>query len=122
MHWIVRLLPLVGVALIAACTSGPVPTLASGPSLPTDPLWTGGGCRGVGTDVVIHGAAADPKVSWVTSPQTNQRTEIIWPVGYSARCTPTLEILDATGAIVAKEGDHLGGWCKTADTPDGVPI
>lgn len=91
-------------------------------SLPVDPRWEGNGCRGVGTDVIIHGSAADPRVTWVTSPDTNDRTEIIWPVGYSARFVPALEVLDAAGKVVAREGDHLGGWCRTADTPDGVPI
>ena len=96
--------------------------LGCAPSLPVDPRWVGDGCRGVGTDVVIHGSAADPKVTWVTSPETGQRTEIIWPVGYSARFLPALEVLDETGRVVAREGDHLGGWCRTANTPDGVPI
>lgn len=116
---------LVGAVLLAiaaaACGAEPVITPSAGPALPFDPRWTGDGCRGVGADVVIHGSPIDANVSWVTS-FNGFRTEIIWPLGYSARFVPNLEILDQTGKVVAREGDHLGGWCKTADTPEGVPI
>jgi hypothetical protein len=108
--------------LVVACSSTPTPTQAIAHALPVDPRWLGGGCRGVGTDVVIHGSPLDPRVTWVTSPQTNGRTEIIWPVGYSARFVPSLEVFDTTGKVVAREGDHLGGWCRTADMPTDVPI
>jgi hypothetical protein len=80
------------------------------------------GCFGTGTDMVIHGSTNDPRVTWVTTPDGSKRVEIVWPVGYSARFVPALEILDGAGKVVAHEGDHLIGWCRTADTPEGVPI
>jgi hypothetical protein len=102
--------------LLGACSS------RTTPALPVDPQWTGGGCRGTGTDVIIHGSITDPRVTWVTTLDGRQRVEIVWPVGYSARFVPGLEVLDARGTVVAWEGDHLGGWCRTADTPANVPI
>lgn len=108
--------------IVIGCNPTPTTTPATGTSLPVDARWTGHGCRGVGTDVVIHGSAQDPWVTWAMSSETNQRTNIIWPVGYSARFVPALVILEETGKVVAREGDHLGGWCQTADTPPGVPI
>jgi hypothetical protein len=76
----------------------------------------------VGTDVVIHDSASDPRLTWVTAPGRDRRFEIVWPMGYSARFVPSLEVLDATGAVVAREGDHLGGWCRTPSTPDDAAI
>jgi hypothetical protein len=107
---------LVAAVLLSACTSQITP------ALPVDPQWAGAGCRGTGTDVIIHGSIADPRVTWVTTLDGRQRSEIVWPVGYSARFAPGLEVLDAGGAVVAREGDHLGGWCRTADSPANVPI
>src|SRR5215510_6300343 len=91
-------------------------------TLPVDPRWAGGGCGvGVGTDMVIHGSATDPRVRWATSPDTNERFEIVWPVGYSARFEPDLEVLNARGRVVAREGYRLIGWCRVGDTPNDVP-
>lgn len=75
-------------------------------SLPVDPDWTGQGCRGTDTDMVIHGSVFDSRVSWVELPEGGGRVEIIWPVGYGARFAPGLEILAPAGTVVAVEGDH----------------
>ena len=93
------------VFLLVGCTS----TTTAVP-LPTDPLWKGG-CRGVGTDLVIHGSATDPHVTWATSLDGSRRSEILWPVGYTAHFAPTLQVLDETGKVVAREGDRLIGAC-----------
>ena len=42
------------------------------------------------------------------------RTELVWPVGFSARFRPTLEILDDAGAVIAREGDLVTGGCPMA--------
>jgi hypothetical protein len=44
-----------------------------------------------------------------------QRLELAWPLGYSARFTPRLELLDENGDVVGREGDELTGGCTTAD-------
>jgi hypothetical protein len=111
--------------LFVACLTALVLTGAActrSMSLPSDPRWLGGGCRGTGTDMVIRGAADDPRVSWATTPDGGQRVEIVWPVGYSARFTPQLEVLDSAGVVVARDGDYLTGWCATADTTPGQPV
>lgn len=108
--------------LLAACTAAPTPPSTQPLPLPTDPRWiVGSDCLGTGTDAVIHGSPADPRLTWVTSSE-GTRTEIVWPVGYTARFVPALEVLDQDGKVVAREGDHLTGWCRTTDTPVGKPM
>ena len=36
----------------------------------------------------------------------------IWPIGYSARFTPGLEILDDHGRVIAHEGSLVEGGCE----------
>jgi hypothetical protein len=92
-----------------------------GGPLPSDPRWDGG-CRGVGADLVIHGSATDPRVTRATGEDGDRRFEILWPVGYSARFVPGLQVLDASGTVVAREGDRLTGACGAGETPSGQPI
>jgi hypothetical protein len=42
-----------------------------------------------------------------------QRYEVEWPVGYSARFTPSLEVLNENGVVVGHEGTQLRGGCQT---------
>lgn len=100
--------------LLVACTT------ATAVPLPTDARWKGG-CRGVGTDLIIHGSATDPQVTWATRPDDGQRVEILWPVGYSARFVPQLEVLDATGKVIAHDGDWLTGGCGAGEQPAPRP-
>jgi hypothetical protein len=44
------------------------------------------------------------------------RTELGWPVGYSARFTPGLELIDGFGRVVAREGSLVTEGCQTADS------
>jgi hypothetical protein len=46
---------------------------------------------------------------------TEARLDVIWPPGYHARFVPTLEVLDAAGAVVLHEGDPVIGGCTTGD-------
>jgi hypothetical protein len=67
-------------------------------------------CAGIGISAVIHGDPADPHVTWLIA-QPGARLETRWPPGYQAQFNPMLEVLDATGAVVLREGDHVnGGW------------
>jgi hypothetical protein len=75
------------------------------------------GCRGVGTDAVLTGDRSDPRVAWLTSPDGSGRADLIWPPGYKAQFAPNLEILDASGAVVFRAGDHVDGGCVVSVSP-----
>ena len=71
-------------------------------------------CAGVGYEgeYRLHGARTDPRFVWMTFPD-GTRHELAWPLGYSARFSPELELLDERGQIVAREGSLLTGGCET---------
>jgi hypothetical protein len=99
-------------AFIAGCApTTQLPTIAS----------DGGGCRGVGLDAVLRGNAADPGVAWVESqlPGAAQRLDVVFPSGFSARFSPSLEILDGDGHVVAVAGDAITGGCVTGPDARG---
>jgi hypothetical protein len=75
-------------------------------------LCAGGGFIG---NIRLHGSATDPRLVWMTWPD-NGRIELAWPVGYSARFTPQLELLDDSGHVVGREGTYVTGGCNIADT------
>jgi hypothetical protein len=92
---------------LAAC-AGLLPGVAN---LPSDPKWSGGCGIGVGLDAVLRGASADARVAWAIDRSGGGRIELVWPAGYSARFLPDLQVLDATGTVVAREGDLIIGSC-----------
>jgi hypothetical protein len=77
-----------------------------------EPLCAGGGFIG---DIRLHGSASDPRLVWMTWPEKG-RIELAWPVGYSARFTPQLELLDDAGRVVGREGTYVTGGCNIADS------
>lgn len=88
-------------------------------SLRTTNWLPGGTCAGVGLDAVLRGSRDDPRVVWLEynfaawyspDPAAPEPT-ILWPAGYRARFTPEIEILDATGTVVLRDGDHVDGAC-----------
>ena len=66
-------------------------------------------CAGVGfVDSVLRGAPSSADPVWIepiASPSA--KVAVRWPAGFRARFAPTLELLDGTGAVVAREGDTL---------------
>jgi hypothetical protein len=77
-------------------------------------------CRGVGLDAVLRGSPDDPRVAWLESAQalppgfpspSGPPATIVWPAGYRARFTPKIEILDADGTVVLRDGDRVEGAC-----------
>jgi hypothetical protein len=77
-------------------------------------------CRGVGLDAVLRGSPDDPRVAWLESAQalppgfpspSGPPVTIVWPAGYRARFTPKIEILDADGTVVLRDGDRVEGAC-----------
>jgi hypothetical protein len=75
-------------------------------------LCAGGGH--VGADWTLHGSPDDPRSAWMIEPD-GRRTELAFAPGWSARFTPRLEVLDATGAVIAREGSEITADCGTAD-------
>jgi hypothetical protein len=89
--------------LLAACRATPPPSL---PTLAEDTQV----CAGVGNDGTLTGNPRDPRVAWLAGPH-GERTEIVWPPGFTARFDPDLAVLDASGQVVYRAGDQPGGGC-----------
>src|SRR5664280_1734365 len=79
--------------------------------LPVALAWRGGSCLGVGMDATLAGSASDPRLTWATIGSSGVRVDLVWPAGYQDRFNPSLELLDASGMIVAHAGDLLIGRC-----------
>jgi hypothetical protein len=69
-------------------------------------------CAGVAyvDRVVIHGSATDPALAWIVFPD-GHRVNLVWPLGFRARFAPKLEVVDASGRVVARDGDLATGGC-----------
>ncbi len=80
--------------------------------LPTDAF--DAACAMIGFSAVLHGSATDPHLTWVVN-DLGTRIDVLWPPGYRARFTPNLEVLDASGVVVARSGDPVGGGCGTGN-------
>jgi hypothetical protein len=50
------------------------------------------------------------------------RREVVFPPGFSARFAPDLQILNAAGAVVAKQGDHLNEACVIGAAGPNDPL
>jgi hypothetical protein len=100
----------------AASTSPRLPLAAGEYALPEIPMGANGlplgACAGVAFDkrVVIHGAAEDPALAWIVFPD-GTRVNLVWPLGFRARFVPKLEVLNASGRVVARDGDLATGGC-----------
>ena len=62
----------------------------------------------------LFGSPSDPRLTWTT--RLGERLELAWPVGYSARFTPGLEVLDQNDNVVAHGGELLVKACLTAES------
>jgi hypothetical protein len=79
--------------------------------MPIDLAWHGEPCLGVGLDATLHGAQADSQLTWAVDRTSGVRIDLVWPVGYEARFTPALVLLNDHGVIVGHEGDLVIGHC-----------
>lgn len=92
-------------------------------ALPTDPEWVAGrGCRGVGVDGILRGSKADPRVAWMADNLSGERVELIWPVGYHARFSVYLEVLDDRAVVVGRAGDRIIGTCFRREPGDPLHV
>ncbi len=101
---------LVALAMVAGCGQPPSTPQSSRLALnhlsqPTE------ACMGTGLAAVVRGSASDPEVAWVESFGGGDRSDVDWPAGYAARFAPGLEILDASGRVVLRDGDFIDGTC-----------
>lgn len=89
------------------------------PTLENEDGW----CRGIGYGGKLRGDPADPRVAWGESEtRTNAliiRQELVWPIGYTARFSPELEVLDASGSVRYRAGDTIAGGCTTGPNASG---
>jgi hypothetical protein len=97
----------------SAATTAP-PSLALGSpqvfALPT--VQAGKLCAGIGLiGATLTGSPSDVRVAWLKSPAPGGRIDIVFPAAFTARFAPALEILDAAGHIVAREGQPVDGGC-----------
>lgn len=72
-------------------------------------------CGGIGLDATIRGDPRDPRIAWLVDRTTHVRIDLVWPSGYIARFSPSLEIVAPRGAVVLRDGDHVGGGCVTLE-------
>jgi hypothetical protein len=116
MHF--RAASLLGTAwLVVGCGS------FGGFSLRTDATRQGSCSIGVGRDATIHGSVSDPRLAWAIDNSSGRRVELIWPVGYSARFSPQLVVVDRGAKVVAHEGDLIIGSClNRPEDADAIQI
>jgi hypothetical protein len=97
--------------VLAGCANAQPPTLAPGAfALPTVTDLPDV-CAGIGLGATLAGSPADPRVAWITDSETGSRLDVLFPPGFTARFTPSLEVLNASGTEVAKAGDQVSGGC-----------
>ena len=76
------------------------------------------GCTGIGLDATLTGDPNDPRRAWLVQADTERRVDIVWPAGYRARFTPSIEVLDAGGNVVMAAGDQVTTACVIGGNPD----
>ncbi len=123
--------------LVLSACAAPLPPSAVPPSSLQQPLASGemalstdppielpsgavAACGGIGLSAVLHGAATDPHLAWLVN-DLGKRLEVTWPPGYRARLAPDLEVLDAEGVVVLREGDAVSGGCVTGEPGSPAP-
>ena len=75
-----------------------------------------GMCAGWGLDAAVRGSPTDPRIVWLENRHEDRqgrrpRMEAVWPVGYRARFTPELEVVDGWGAVILSDRDLVTGSC-----------
>ena len=112
-RYLLSLMALGLAATLGACRSAPEPTPTAFLGMVPLPTLDMAVCAGVGLDATLTGDPADPRFAWLVS--GGERIDVVFPVGFTARFTPKLEVLDAHGVVVAQEGTHINGGCDAGD-------
>jgi hypothetical protein len=94
-------------------TPSPAP---SGPALRTvdvtaAPSGAVAACGGIGLEgATLRGDPHDPRVAWLDLGPNGTRG-LVFPMGFTARFAPRLEVLDASGQVMFRDGDAITGAC-----------
>ena len=108
---------LLGSVACATPPPSPEPTeLVLVAALPTISL-VGRGCRGIGLEGTLSGNRFDPRIAWLAT--SAGRRDVVFPDGFTARFAPSLEVLDASGLVVARQGTAITGGCTTGPNAQG---
>lgn len=63
--------------------------------------------------VSLYGSSDYARLAWMGS--GGNQIDVVWPAGYWARFDPYLEVLDAGGHLVARDGSRVTSACLTDD-------
>lgn len=74
-------------------------------------------CRGTGLSGNIMGNPADDRLVWLSTEEGGAR-RLVWPPGWTARFAPGLEVVDESGSVRFREGDHISGVCLKGPASD----
>lgn len=100
--------------MLAACADVPLPTgLIAVPTHEPTGLFGPSGCPAA----LLEGElVADDEFGFVVAHADGFASPVTWPHGYVARDAERRELLDGSGRVIAREGDHvaLGGGEGTA--------
>lgn len=116
-----RLAVVAAATLLASCAdASPPPDLIPVPTAPPAGLQVGPpACP----DALLEGElVADDEFGFVVAHADGFTSPVTWPHGYVAREADRRELLDSSGRVVAREGDHvaLGGGESAAIGPGFV--
>ena len=67
---------------------------------------------------------ADDEFGFVVEHADGFSSSVVWPHGYVARDSERRELLDGSGRVVARAGDHFsagGGWLGRSDADGFTP-
>jgi hypothetical protein len=105
---IVALALLVGGLLSAGCGMDETPPVAIERILPAAGFPDR--CRGVGLEAVLMGDPFDPRVTWLNRAGGGE-TPLVWPPGWLARFSPSMEVVDSNGVVRLRQGQSITGAC-----------
>jgi hypothetical protein len=61
---------------------------------------------------VVRGSPDHLALTWIVFADDGHREPVLWPEGYRARFTPSLEVLNPFGRVVVREGQSSTGRCR----------
>lgn len=77
-------------------------------------------CNTASLEAVLRGSPGDVRVFWLES--GDQRIDVRWPPGFTARTGEVLELVSGDGSVIARAGDlvAVGGGFGPSDDAFGI--